>query len=156
MISSAARHAVAPEKTRPRVECLSTPSMPCSSGSSCMHCRIHPSVNWMTASRSTATCPGSRSLTQSCGRFGPMMLTCPGPKVPMWSPAMKLPWVLVIRWISYSGWAFQPQISLGKSWVMTRTECWGFCGITSRRGMTSAYGLAGPPARGGRRAPNGR
>ena len=48
-----------------------------------------------------------------------MMLTCPGPKVPMWSPAMKLPWVLVIRWISYSGWAFQPQISLGKSWVMT-------------------------------------
>ena len=41
-----------------------------------------------------------------------MMLTCPGPKVPMWSPAMKLPCVLVMRWISYSEWAFQPQISL--------------------------------------------
>ena len=103
-----------------------------------MHCRIHSSVNWMTASRSTATCPGSRSLTQSCGRLGPMMLTCPGPKVPMWSPAMKLPWVLVMRWISYSGWAFQPQISLGKSWVMARTECCGCWGMTSRRGMLAA------------------
>ena len=106
-----------------------------------MHCRIQPSVNWMTKSRSTATWPGSRSLTQSCGRFGPMMLTCPGPKVPMWSPAMKLPWVLVMRWISYSGWAFQPQISLGKSCTMHRTECWGWIGMTSRRGMTAAYGL---------------
>ena len=67
-----------------------------------------------------------------------MMLTWPGPKVPMWSPAMKLPCVLVMRWISYSGCAFQPQISLGKSWVMARTECWGWMGITSRRGMLAA------------------
>ena len=63
-----------------------------------------------------------------------MKLTCPGPNVPTWSPAMKLPWVLVMRWISYSGCAPQPQISLGKSCVRARIACCGSGGITSRRG----------------------
>jgi len=46
---------------------------------------------------------------------------------------MKLPRDLVMRWISYSGCDPHPQISLGKSWVSTRTDAWGCGGMTSRR-----------------------
>src|SRR5687767_49625 len=51
---------------------------------------------------------------------------------------MKVPRVFVIRWISYSGWRPQPQISLGKSWVMARNECMGLGGMNSRLGSSGS------------------
>ena len=71
------------------------------------------------------------------------MLTWPGEKVPTWSPAMKLPCDLVMRWISYWGCDPQPQISLGKSCIRVRMACWGCGGMTFTTrgvGVRTAYG----------------
>ena len=73
---------------------------------------------------------------------------------PMWSPAMKLPCVLVMRWISYSDGRSSRRSRSGKSWVIARNECCGWMGMTSRRGSLPAYGPTCLPraTRRGRRA----
>ncbi len=57
---------MAPEKTIPRVESWSTSVTPASSGRCSIAAWIHSSLNWMTASRSTAVARSAEGADEQC------------------------------------------------------------------------------------------
>ena len=85
-ISGPTRTAVSGPKSRPRRLRSIVSRNGASSGISAVAAVTKPSVNWTTRLRSATASPGVVSLTQLCGRFGPVITRLPGAKAPMKSP----------------------------------------------------------------------
>ena len=73
-------------KSTPRRDAWSSGSSAASSGNSFVVSPMKCSLNWMMRQRSGMLQPFGTSLTQLCGRFGPVSTRLPGWNSPMKSP----------------------------------------------------------------------
>ena len=80
------REAVLAPKSRPRLLRSIVVRKAAISGISAIASATKPSVNCTTRLRTRTASPGETSLTQLCGRFGPVRTRLPGWNDPMKSP----------------------------------------------------------------------